>query len=130
MVGNTMIGKSVVLAVLVGVAAFPAAAREHDRLAMRVSPSISFAPANLVVRATIISDPENRAVEISAESPDFYRSSEVELDGDRAPRTSVFEFRSLPPGTYEVRATLRGSGGEERASVSQQVDVIATGTGR
>ena len=37
----------------------------------------------------------------------------------------VAEFRSLPPGNYEVTATLRGSSGEERATVSQQVNVIA-----
>ena len=34
-------------------------------------------------------------------------------------------FIGLPPGNYEVTATLRGSSGEERATVSQQVNVIA-----
>jgi hypothetical protein len=123
---GTMKAKSVLLALLISAAALPAGAREHDRLALRVSPSISFAPANLMVRATIPADPENRAVEITAESPEFYRSSEIQLDGDRAPRTSMFEFRSLPPGSYEVTAILRGSSGEQRATVSQQVNVIAT----
>lgn len=93
---------------------------------MRVSPSVAFAPANLAVRATILADIGNRAVEIVAESSDFYRSSEIQLDGDRAPRTAVFEFRSLPPGSYEVKAVLRGIDGE-RASVRQQVNVIAGG---
>jgi hypothetical protein len=128
--GKDVTVKSVFLGLLLCAAAMPAGAREHDRLTLRVSPSVSFAPANLVVRATILADPENRAVEISAESPDFYRSSEIQLDGDRAPRTSLFEFRSLPPGNYEIKATLRGSAGEERASVSQQVNVIASGAGQ
>src|ERR1700737_2301517 len=70
------------------------------RLSMRVSPSLSFAPANLFVRAMIETDRANRGVEIVAESSDFYRSSEIELAGDQAPRTTTFEFRSLPPGTY------------------------------
>jgi hypothetical protein len=117
--------QSVLLALLVSAAALPAGAREPDRLTLRVSPAISFAPANLIVRATIPADSGNRAVQITAESPEFYRSSEIQLDGDRAPRTSLFEFRSLPPGNYEVTATLRGSSGEERATVSQQVNVIA-----
>jgi len=107
----------------------PVVAGEHERMTIRVSPAVSFAPANLVVRATIAADPDNRAVEIVAESAEFYRSSEVELDGDRAPRTSVIEFRSLPPGTYEVKATLRGATGQ-LASVRQQVNVIATGGGQ
>ena len=59
----------------------------------------------------IEADQDNRAVEIIAESADFYRSSEIQLEGDKAPRTTNFEFRSLPPGTYEVRALLIGTGG-------------------
>src|SRR4051794_14733040 len=34
-----------------------------ERLTLRVSPSVSFAPANLVVRAVIEADAANRAVE-------------------------------------------------------------------
>ena len=100
-----------------------------DRISLKVSPAVAFAPANLVVRATIVADADNRAVEIVAESENFYRSSEVQLDGDRAARTNTFEFRSLPPGTYEVRATLLGVDGRSRAMIRQQVNVLATGTG-
>ena len=100
-----------------------------ERITMKVSPAVSFAPANLVVRTTILADAENRAVEIVAESPDFYRSSEIQLEGDKAARTTTFEFRSLPPGTYEVRAKLYGADGQARAAVRQQVNVIASGSG-
>jgi len=100
-----------------------------ERMTMKVSPAISFAPANLVVRATVEADADNRAIEIVAESRDFYRSSEMQLEGDKAARTTTFEFRSLPPGTYEVRAKLYGSDGQARAAVRQQVNVMATGGG-
>ena len=98
-----------------------------ERLSLRVSPAVSFAPANLVVRATIQADAANRAVEVVAESNEFYRSSEIELDGENAPRTNTFEFRSLPSGTYEVRVTLRGGDGHQLANVRQQVNVIEAG---
>ncbi|HKB14281.1 MAG TPA: hypothetical protein VKD69_26630 [Vicinamibacterales bacterium] len=98
-----------------------------ERITLKVSPAVAFAPANLVVRATVEADAENRGIEIVAESSDFYRSSEMQLEGDRAARTTTFEFRSLPPGTYEVRAKLLGAGGHTRAAVRQQVNVIATG---
>ena len=98
-----------------------------ERLTLRVSPAVSFAPANLVVRATIQAAAENRAVEVVAESSEFYRSSEIELDGENAPRTNLFEFRSLPSGTYEVRVTLRGGDGRSLANVRQQVNVIEAG---
>ena len=68
-------------------------------------------------------------MQIIAESPDFYRSSEVQLEGDKAPRTSRIEFRNLPPGTYDVRVMLLDSGGQQRASARQQVNVIASAAG-
>src|SRR5258708_1894858 len=101
-----------------------------DKLALKVSPSVAFAPANLAVRAMVEADAQNRAIEIVAESDDFYRSSEVQLDGDRAPRTNTFEFGSLPPGMYEVRATLLGARGEHRAAMRQQVNVMSSAAGR
>ena len=106
--------------------ALPAGAGE--KLTIRVSPAVAFAPANLIVRATVLADPDNRAIEVVAESPDFYRSSEVELDGDKAPRTNVFEFRSLPPGGYQVSAVLMGSQGQ-RAIVSSRVNIMSSGAG-
>ena len=105
-------------------------ARAGQQLTFKVSPSVSFAPANLVVRAVVELDSHNRAVEIVAESDDFYRSSEIQLDGDKAPRTNTFEFRSLPPGAYEVKATLIGEGGSTRATVRQQVTVMSAGGGQ
>ncbi len=101
-----------------------------ERLTLRVSPSVSFAPANLIVRAMVEADAANRSMEIVAESSDFYRSSEVQLDGERAPHTTVFEFKSMPVGTYVVRATLVGADGQMLASVHSQVDVIDTGVGQ
>jgi hypothetical protein len=111
---------------VISAAALPLGADET--ISMKVSPAVAFAPANLVVRATIPCDAANRAVEIIAESSDFYRSSEIQLEGDKAARTATFEFRSLPPGTYEVRATLYGTDGK-RGVVRQQVNVIASGAG-
>ena len=100
-----------------------------ERITVKVSPAVAFAPANLVVRTMIEADQDNRAVEIVAESADFYRSSQIQLEGDKAPRTTNFEFRSLPPGTYEVRALLIGTGGEQRAFARQTINVIESGAG-
>lgn len=100
-----------------------------ERMTMKVSPAVAFAPANLVVRTTVEADADNRSIEIVAESPDFYRSSEIQLEGDKAARTTTFEFRSLPSGTYEVRAKLIGPDGHARAAVRQQVNVMSSGAG-
>ena len=121
--------RSILFGLVLFSSAMPLGAGAREPLAMRVSPAVSFAPANLIVRATIEADASNRAVEIIAESPEFYRSSEIELDGDNAPRTSTFEFRSLPQGTYEVKAILYGNDGHARAQARQQVNVIPSGAG-
>jgi hypothetical protein len=125
-----MKARALCFGLLMCAAVMPAGAREPERLTIRVSPAVAFAPANLIVRAMIQADADNRAVAIVAESPDFYRASEIELDGDRAPRTTVFEFRSLPSGTYDVKAVLIDASGKERAAARQQVNVIASGAGR
>lgn len=101
-----------------------------ERLSIKVSPAFAFAPANLVVRTIVQADANNRGIEIVAESPDFYRSSQVQLDGDHAPRVTTFEFRSLPSGTYEVKATLLGERGQTLTYVRQQVSVMANGSGQ
>ena len=95
---------------------------------MKVSPSFAFAPANLNVRAVMEADADNRIIEIVAESPDFYRSSQNQLEGERAPRTNVFEFHGLPSGTYEVSATLIDAS-SRRLTVHGQINVIETGIG-
>jgi hypothetical protein len=119
--------RAALFGVLMITAALPLGAGEQ--ITMKVSPAVAFAPANLVVRTTVLADPDNRAIEIIADSEDFYRSSMIQLEGDHAARTTQFEFRSLPPGTYEVRANLYGSNGAQRATTRQQVNVIVSGTG-
>jgi hypothetical protein len=121
----TMKTRACLFGILMATATLRAGAGEP--MTLSVSPAVAFAPATLIVRAKIEADARNRTVEIVAESPAFYRSSEIQLDGDRAPRTNTFEFRSMPPGTYDVRATLRGSGGQARALVRSTVNVIAAG---
>jgi len=114
--------------ILLLAATHPAGAGE--RMFIKVTPAVAFAPANLVVRAVIEADADNRAIAVVAESEDFYRSSEIQLDGDHAPRTNTFEFRSLPPGTYSVKAMLMGPGNEPRLTLRQQVNVVASGASR
>jgi hypothetical protein len=102
--------------------------RAGEPLNLRVSPMTAFAPATVTIRTVIESDPDNRVVEITAESDDFYRSSEIPLEGDKAPRTTTLELRSLPAGSYQVKARLFGADGHERATVTRDISIVATGS--
>jgi len=104
-----------------------AVAGANQPLAIRVSPAVSFAPANLVIRTQVDPDADNRSLEVVAESADFYRSSTVPLDGDRAPKTTQFEFRSLPPGEYAVSVIVTGADGRQRAVSRGQARVMESG---
>jgi len=97
-----------------------------ERLAIAVSPRQSFAPASLVVRVHVTPDVANRALEVVAESADYYRSSRIQLDGDGAPTSSLLEFRSLPGGDYDVRAVLIDNAGRQRASASEHIIVLSS----
>ena len=115
-----MVKKAVFLCVL----ALSAPLDAGERLAMRVTPNMALEPALLTVRTVIEADADNRGLEIVAQSADFYRRSSVQLDGASAPRLSVFEFKNLPTGTYDVTSVLIGSAGQ-RAIVSRTFRVAA-----
>jgi hypothetical protein len=103
----------------------------NDPLSMTVSPAQSFAPTNLTIRVRVEPDDINRALEVVAESGEYYRSSSIQLDGLEAPRTISFEFRNVPGGNYDVHGSLITSAGKQRAAIHQHVIVIdpaATGT--
>lgn len=107
-------------------ALIPFGARSAERVSMSVSPSVAFAPADLNVQTTVETNNENRSIEIVAESDDFYRSSEVPLDGDRGPRTMRLQFRSLPEGLYTVTAVLKGAGDARLAMTRREIKVVAS----
>jgi hypothetical protein len=98
----------------------------NDPLTIAVSPAQSFAPTNLAIRVHVQPDPDNRALEVIAESGEYYRSSRILLDGAEAPRTITLEIRNLPSGDYDVRGTLINSAGRERSAVHTQVIVLGT----
>jgi hypothetical protein len=103
----------------------PRALNGGEALQMQVSPAIQRAPAMLTVRVTVESSDDNRLLQVIAESPTFYRSSEVEIDGANASPLRVFQFRGLPTGRYEVTGVLVGTQGR-RAMISRVAEVVPT----
>ena len=102
------------------------AAHASERLTMAVSPMQSFAPTTLIIRVHVEPDRGNRALEVVAESGEYYRSSRIQLDGADTPRTISFEIRNLPGGDYDIRGALIDSADHERAAVRTQVIVLAS----
>jgi hypothetical protein len=92
----------------------------ENRLRIEVWPHVSTAPANVRVRAIVPPNAENRALQVSAESGEFFRSSYVPLSGIDAATVTETMFKNLPGGEYEISVTLVGPQGHqivERATV-------------
>jgi hypothetical protein len=94
-----------------------------ETLKMSVWPRMAVQPAAIVVRVSVEPDADNRAIAVSAESSDYFRSSQVQLDGTSASRTSEFLYRDLPAGSYIVRSTLIGANGHPRATAERRMIV-------
>jgi hypothetical protein len=92
-------------------------------LTLKVSPAMAAAPAFIRVSAIVEASDENRSLEVVAQSPQFFRSSTIDLDGRSAPPLTVIEYPNLPPGFYEVSAVLIGTTGK-RATAMRFVKVV------
>ena len=84
-----------------------------EKLSLRVTPNVSAAPSNVIVKATVTKDAANRWLTIEADSGTFFRSSAIQLDGDNAPTVTEIRLSNLPSGEYAVSAVLKNNLGEE-----------------
>jgi hypothetical protein len=126
----TMRFRITALAIATAALVATATGQAHDaRLRLEVWPRVSTAPATIRVRAIVAPNAENRALEVAADSGDFYRSSYVPMAGiDAAPITET-TLKGLPGGDYEISVVLVDSQGRhivERTSVM----VASAGLGR
>lgn len=99
-------------------------------LSIAVTPRYAFEPATLSVRVRHERSTENRALEIVADCTTYFRSSEIFLEGERAPATIEWIARGVPGGDCHVFAVLKGSGGRARATATQNVTIMAAPGGR
>ena len=99
-----------------------------DRLTIKVSPAFSSrAPGSLHVRVRVEPHPDNRLLEIIADSEQFGRTSQIQLDGDESPITFERDLHELPGGDYEVTAVLRDQRGRQAALATAKALILAPG---
>jgi hypothetical protein len=104
-----------------------AATNADECMRMKVSPLQALAPVNLRVRVQVEPNADNRYLTIVADSPTFFRSSQIPLEGDRAPKTITVEYPNVPGGQYEITSVLVNSLGHERATIHQTAHVVPVG---
>jgi hypothetical protein len=60
----------------------------------------------MLVQVLVTRDAENEWMKVTAESEDYYSSSEMALEGEYSPRVKVIRFRGVPAGWYEITGTV------------------------
>lgn len=93
----------------------------ENEVTVRVPSMVSHSTGAIRVLVRIPRDADNRVLRVTLDSGAFYRSSDVPLDGDRAPQSHTLTWPALPVGSYEVTIQLVG-----RARVKQVVRVSST----
>jgi hypothetical protein len=95
-----------------------------ERLTMVVTPARSFAPSTIRVRVKVEAAASNRVLSIVADSGEYYTSSQIQLDGEQAPRTLMVQFPSLPGGDYVVNSILIDENGQRSASATEAIKIV------
>jgi hypothetical protein len=95
-----------------------------ERLTIAVSTSQGVAPATATIRVHVTPDANNRGLEVSVDSGEYYRRSWIQLDGADAPQTIAVEVRGLAGGSHQIRGALVDNTGRACAVAQTQVTVL------
>lgn len=117
---------ALLLVVLAGLALTTPSLSAEQAVSLRVTPHVAYAPAVVSIKVTVEPNEQNRTLVVEDDSESYYRSSEVQLEGENAARTHLLTFHGLPPGQHRISAAVRGTNGL-RAAVSTSVTVIGIG---
>lgn len=97
------------------------------RLRIDVSPRISTAPATIRVRSIVEPNAMNRALEVAADSGDFYTRSLVPIAGLDAAEVTETMLKNLPGGDYDISVALVDAQGK---LIVEHTQIKVTAIGR
>jgi hypothetical protein len=92
-------------------------------LRLRLAAHVVSAPADFSGLVRVTPNADYRLLRVVLDSDNFYRSSDIQLEGERSPRNHFLWWRSLPAGTYRIVVTVFGTQGL-RTQVTQEFLVV------
>ena len=87
---------------------------KRDEVTMRLTPRFVSAPGYLRSLVRVVPNADNRVLRVAIDSDRYYRSSDIELEGDTAAESHFVDFKGVPAGRYELVVTVLGPGGDAR----------------
>ena len=107
----------------------PAAGKNKDNVAsgakpthpitVRVTPTFGIEGSPVQAMVRVAPNAENRLLRITVDSENYFRSSDVGLDGDNAAITHYLSMDSLPAGEYAFLAVVYGANKERVRSYEE-----------
>jgi hypothetical protein len=85
--------------------------RAQPVAALDIRPRLAFAGSDVRILVRVPPDPDNRRLRVTIDSGSFARTSEIDLEGVRAPGAHWFNLPALPAGDYLVEAVVYSSTG-------------------
>jgi hypothetical protein len=85
------------------------------------------APATVYILVAVEPNADNRLLRVEADGDDLYRASEIVLNGSESQRLHTVTFRSLPAGTYTLRAAVMSP--TKVRGVSEEEILVTAGVG-
>jgi hypothetical protein len=89
-----------------------------------IEPGAARAPAEVRIEVLVTPSDDNRTLDVTVDSANYYRGSSIELDGARAARFHAVAYRDMPAGTYTVIVRLRARQGVLRAVQHQIFRIV------
>jgi hypothetical protein len=100
------------------------APKAQNPLTVRVSPIFAIEGSSVRATVRVVPNSDNRLLRIMVDSENYFRSSDVELNGDDAATTHHLAMNSLPAGEYSFLAVVYGTHGE-RARIVEEFRLLS-----
>jgi hypothetical protein len=91
------------------------AGKPADELTLRMTPRFVSAPGFLRSLIRVAPNDANRVLRVEIDSEDYYRGSEISLDGASAPTSHFVDWKDVPAGKYDLIVSVLGPSGDARA---------------
>ena len=92
-----------------------AQAKPADELTLRMTPRFVSAPGFLRSLIRVAPNDANRTLRVEIDSDNYYRSSDITLDGASAPTSHFVDWKEVPAGKYDLIVSVLGPSGDPRA---------------
>jgi hypothetical protein len=97
----------------------------RDRMVLTLSPQVTSVGAPVQALVRLAPNAENRLLRLMVDSGDYFRSSDVQLDGEDAASAHFLPLVGLPEGRYQLLAVLYDARGEV-ARGTQTLHLVST----